>query len=140
MLLQMRKTYAAIAVVAGSMLAGRAIGVAVFAPHLANAASNQSPPVVTLSGTQAPAASSGAFHSDEDPAHEARESPEREAEEDSGKVFADGGRGRHHGFNEDQAHEAQESPEREAQEDHESGGAGQPTPPQAADSARAQAS
>ena len=137
MLLHMRKTYAAVAVVAGSMLAGGAMGVAVFAPHLANAASNPSSPAVTGSGTQAPAASSGTFRSNEDPAHEAQESPEREAAEDSGKAF--GGRGGHHGFNEDPAHEAQESPEREAQEDQERGGAGQTAPP-AADSSAAQAS
>ena len=140
MLLQMRKTYAAIAVVAGSMLAGGAIGVAVFAPHLANAASNPSSPAVTVSGTQAaPAPSTGTFHSNEDPAHEAQESPEREAEEDSGKAFGAGGHGGRHGFNEDPAHEAQESPEREAQEDQESGGAGQTAPP-AANSPAAQAS
>ena len=128
----MRKTYAAVAVVAGSMLAGGAIGVAVFAPHLANASSNPSSPTVTVSGSQAPANSGGGtFHSNEDPAHEAQESPEREAEEDSGKAFHGGSGWGHHGFNEDPAHEAQESPEREAQEDQESGGAGQTAPPAA---------
>jgi hypothetical protein len=135
MLPQMRKTYAAAAVVAGSMLAGGAIGVAVFAPHLANAASNPSSPAVTVSGSgsQAPAGPGSGFHSNEDPAHEAQESPEREAEEDSGTAFH-GGRGGHHGFNEDPAHEANESPEREAQEDQEGGGSGQTAPPAAAPS------
>ena len=135
----MRKTYAAVAAVAGSMLAGGAIGVAVFAPHLANAATNPSSPAVTVSGSPAPATSGGTFHSNEDPAHEAQESPQREAEENSGTAYRGGGPGGHHGFNEDPAHEAQESPEREAQENQESGGAGQTAPPADA-SAAAQAS
>jgi len=74
------------------------------------AQTTNAPPAVV----NAPSAASGTgatFASNEDPAHEAAESPEREAEENSGKGFG------HHGFNEDPAHEAGESPEREAQED-----------------------
>jgi hypothetical protein len=61
-----------------------------------------------------PAPTSGAFKSNEDPAHEAGESAEREAQEDAG-IFQ--GKHRGGGSNEDPAHEAQESAEREAQED-----------------------
>lgn len=65
--------------------------------------------------------------SNEDPTHEATESPQREADEDAGRAhFGHGHR------NEDPAHEATESPEREAQEDSGSGAAGnQPATPSA---------
>jgi hypothetical protein len=60
--------------------------------------------------TPAPAATVG--HSNEDPAHEAGESAQREAAENNGTATY-GGRG---GSNEDPAHEAGESAAREAQE------------------------
>jgi hypothetical protein len=100
--------------IGASLLVGGALGLAVFGPSLAGAATGTTnPPAAT---TAPPAASSdpGTFKSNEDPAHEANESPEREAEENSGQGFHGGGR---HGFNEDPAHEASESPEREAEED-----------------------
>src|SRR5437870_6521976 len=85
--------YAAVAAVAGSMLVGGALGVAVFAPHLAGAQSSPTP-ATSLSSSPPTASASGSntFHSNEDPAHEATGSPEREAEEDSGRAFR-GGRG-----------------------------------------------
>ena len=99
------------AAISGSLLAGGALGLIMFGPSLAIAQTTgtTSPPAATAP----PAASGnpGTFGSNEDPAHEAAESPEREAEENSGRAF-----GGHHGFNEDPAHEASESPEREAQE------------------------
>ena len=98
------------AAISGSLLAGAALGLILFGPSLATAQTTNAPPAVV----NAPSAASGTgatFASNEDPAHEAAESPEREAEENSGKGFG------HHGFNEDPAHEAGESPEREAQED-----------------------
>jgi len=94
------------ALIGGSVLAG-AIGAAVFGPGAAGAQ--------TGATTPAPAAvsSPGTFHSNEDPAHEAEESAQREAEENSGHFFGHFGRG---GSNEDPAHERSESPLREAEE------------------------
>ncbi|HEY0398735.1 MAG TPA: hypothetical protein VGF00_10130, partial [Acidimicrobiia bacterium] len=73
----------------------------------------------------------GTFSSNEDPAHEAGESAQREADEDSGKAF-----GGPHGSNEDPAHEASESPAREAEEDaaNASSGASSSTAPATSDS------
>ena len=128
--------YAAVAAVAGSTLVGGALGVAVFAPHLAGAQSSPTP-ATSLSSSPPTASASGSntFHSNEDPAHEATESPEREAEEDSERAF----RGGHGGSNEDPAHEASESPEREAQEDAGANG-NQSAPPAASAGAAAPAS
>ena len=64
--------------------------------------------------TPSPAPSMGAFKPNEDPAHEAQESAEQEAQEDAG--IRPGGHHRGGGSNEDPAHESQESAEREAQE------------------------
>ena len=66
------------------------------------------------SPTPSPSAN-GTFKSNEDPAHESKESAEWEAQEDAGQVPWGAG----HGFksNEDPAHESKESAEREAQED-----------------------
>jgi hypothetical protein len=77
--------------------------------------------------TQAPAAADGTAKvgSNEDPTHEASETPEQEAAEDAGL----GHRGHGRGNNEDPAHEATESPEREAAE-HAQGGSA-PTAPSA---------
>ncbi|MEO8458868.1 MAG: hypothetical protein ABI559_13790 [Chloroflexota bacterium] len=69
-----------------------------------------------------PVATSGTFQSNEDATHEANETPEQEAAEDSGQF-----RGGHGGqSNEDPTHEANESAEREAQED--ATAAASPTP------------
>lgn len=110
----------AAAAIAASILAGGAAGVTLFGPRLAGAQTTTTkPPAI---GT-APA-ENGTFHSNEDPAHEATESPHREADEDAGRGF----RGHGGGSNEDPAHEASESPEREAAEDaHQAPSAAAPT-------------
>lgn len=98
------------AAISGSLLAGGALGLIMFGPNLASAqTTTTSPPAATAP----PAASgnTGTFSSNEDPAHEAGESAQREADENSGRAFG------HHGSNEDPAHEASESPAREAEED-----------------------
>ena len=95
-----RKAVAAVAV-AGSLLAGGVAGAAFFGPGLAGAQTTTTTP----DGQKA-------FHSNEDPTHEAKETPEQEAAEDNGTFR--GHRG--HGPNEDPAHEANETPEQEAAE------------------------
>ena len=104
----LRRSVAA-ATMTGALLAGGAAGALLFGPHIAGAQTTT---------TEAPGSSAtpGASTSkgNEDPTHEAAESPEREAAEDSG-TFA--GHGHGHGANEDPAHEQNESAEREAQED-----------------------
>jgi hypothetical protein len=87
-----------------------AIGVLLATGALTSAQTNT--PTTAPSATTAPG---GTFKSNEDSAHEAGESPEREAQEDSGTFHPGNGGG--HGSNEDQTHESSESPEREAQED-----------------------
>ncbi len=69
------------ALAGGSMLAGVAIGAAVGAGSSVNAATT--PTSGTTRNADA-SASPGAFVSNEDPAHEATESAEREAQEDAG--------------------------------------------------------
>lgn len=101
-------------------------GVAIAAVVGAVVVMAQSP---TPKASESPAASgtpsAGMFKSNEDAAHEAGESAEQEAAEDSGKGFRGGkhdGRGGMSGAhkpNEDATHEAGESKEREAQEDAE---------------------
>jgi len=105
-----KKTMAA--AISGSLLAGGALGVIIFGPSLANAQTTSTTNPPAASASPAPSGNGGTFASNEDPAHEAGESAQREADENSGKAF-----GGHHGFNEDPAHEASESPQREAQED-----------------------
>lgn len=99
----MRKSVAA-AAIAGSLLVGGATGAALFGPVLAGAQTT----------TTTPGQSGSSFKSNEDPAHEAQETPEQEAAEDSGQFR--GGHGGH-GSNEDPAHEAKETPDQEAAED-----------------------
>ena len=70
------------ALAGGSMLAGVALGAAFSAGSSANAATN----APTSGNTRADAsASPGVFVSNEDPAHEAGESAEREAQENAGQ-------------------------------------------------------
>jgi len=69
------------ALAGGSMLAGVALGAAFTAGSSANAAT---PSTGTTRNAQA-SASPGVFVSNEDPAHEATESAEREAQEDAGQ-------------------------------------------------------
>jgi len=70
------------ALAGGSMHAGAALGAAFAAGSSANAATN----TPTSANTRADAsASPGVFVSNEDPAHEAGESPEREAQENAGQ-------------------------------------------------------
>jgi hypothetical protein len=92
-----------VAAVAGSMLAGGAAGMIVFTPGLVGAQTTTTTP-------------DGTFKSNEDPAHEATESAEREAEEDAGRGGHGHGGVRGGGPNEDAAHEAAETPEHEAAE------------------------
>jgi len=119
----------AAAAIAASILAGGAAGIALFGPHLAGAQTATSNPPATGN-----APDNGNFRSNEDPAHEAAESPQREADEDAGRGF----RGHGGGSNEDPAHEASESPAREAAEDaHQAPSTATPTTtvPSAQDSA-----
>jgi hypothetical protein len=99
---------------AGSLLVGGAAGAALFGPVLAGAQTTTTTP-------DSPGAST--VRSNEDPAHEANETPEQEAAEDAGTFRHGGG----HGPNEDPAHEANETPEQEAAE-HAGGGAGRRAP------------
>jgi hypothetical protein len=108
--------------VGASMLAGGALGLIVFGPSLAGAQTPTTNPPAAATAPPAASGNPGTFQSNEDPTHEAGESAQREADENSGKGFHGGGGGRH-GFNEDPAHEAGESPQREAQEDAAKGGA-----------------
>jgi hypothetical protein len=68
------------------------------------------------SSTPETGAADGTFKSNEDPTHEAGETAEREAAEDSGQGHRHGG-SRGGKSNEDPAHEQNESADREAQED-----------------------
>jgi hypothetical protein len=114
----MRKSVAA-AAVAGSLLVGGAAGVALFGPRLAGAQTSTTTP-----GSSGSTQSGSAFTSNEDPTHEASESADREAAENSGQFRGAGG----HGSNEDATHEAGESAAREAQEDAGHAGSGPSTP------------
>jgi hypothetical protein len=71
------------ALAGGSMLAGVALGAAFAAGSSANAATNT--PTSGNTRNAGPSASPGVFVSNEDPAHEATESAEREAQEDAGQ-------------------------------------------------------
>ena len=66
----------------GSMLAGVAIGAALSAGSAVNAATT---PTSGNVRSDTPTASPGVFVSNEDPAHEATESAEREAQENAGQ-------------------------------------------------------
>jgi hypothetical protein len=95
------------------MLAGGAIGATMFGPLSAGAQTGS-----TTTTTAAPNPNA-VGHSNEDPAHEGKESPEREKAEDAGQGFGPHAGVGHRGAftpNEDPTHEANESPEREAQE------------------------
>jgi hypothetical protein len=104
----LRKGALGAAMVAATLTGG------VIGASLVGSASAQTPAPTTT--TTAPAtggaSASGGDHSNTDPAHEAAESPQREADETAGKL---GGGHRGHS-NTDPAHEAAESPARAAQE------------------------
>jgi hypothetical protein len=114
----MRRSVAAAAMV-GSLVVGGATGAYLFGPSLAGAQTTTTVPGGAQNGSS--------FKSNEDPAHEANETPEQEAAEDSGQFR--GGHGGH-GSNEDPAHEANETPEQEAAENA-NGGSGGPRTGQA---------
>src|SRR5438552_2705549 len=103
----MHKTVAA-AAMAGSLLAGGALGMALFGP---TSAIGQT----TTTTTPGNGGNGGTFRSNEDPTHEATETPGREADENAGRGF---GRCHHMGgrSNEDPSHEGTETPGREADE------------------------
>jgi len=118
MMMQVRKG-AVVAIMTGSMACG-ALGAWLFAPSSGDAATNP-PGSSSSASTSASTSAGGAFHSNEDPAHEKGESAQREADENSGRVRPHDGSFRP---NEDPTHEKNESASREAQEN-----AGQfPTP------------
>ncbi len=126
--MEIRKSVAAGAI-AGSLLVGGAVGAAWFVPKLAGAQTTTTPPTTAEPGNGT------RFTSNEDPAHEAGESAEREATEDAGRGFEGHHRGPNGQFtsNEDTAHEASESAEREAAEDAAKAGSTQ-APPSNSDS------
>ena len=101
--------------VAALSLVGGSLALAAINPFAANAQDTPS----TTTGPAGAVAPTGKFQSNEDPTHEAGETPEQEAAEDAGQRL--GGRhsgGRHGGrSNEDPAHEAKETAEQEAAED-----------------------
>jgi hypothetical protein len=96
----MRKSVAA-AAVAASVVIGGATGAVLFGPSLAGAQTSTTTPgaAATCPG--------GPFKSNEDPAHEAKETPEQEAAEDSGTFC--GHRGPH-GPNGDPTHTGPKTP------------------------------
>jgi hypothetical protein len=89
----LRRQAAAAALIGGSMLAGGALGAVVFVPHLAGAQTTPS------TQTPSPSNGSGTLGSNEDPAHEANETPQQEADENAGR----GHSGCHHGRNSGQS-------------------------------------
>jgi hypothetical protein len=115
----MSKRLAGLALAVG-LVGGGIVGGMFGIPSISGAQSTTTTPSTVTPPASADEGGSSSATSNEDATHEANESPEREAEEDSGQFH--GGR---HGSNEDPAHEATESPEREAQED---GGGGSNTP------------
>jgi hypothetical protein len=120
----MRKSAAA-AAIAGSMLVGGGIGVALFAPNLAGA--DTTPPTATAPSGSNAAPAGPTPQGNEETTHEAAETPQREADEKAGKV-ANGARGPHMGApNETDAHEKGEDPAREAAEDAAKAAAGSTT-------------
>jgi hypothetical protein len=74
------------AALAGSMLAGGAIGATVFQAGTSGAQTSTTTPSSNSSSSGSTAAPSGTFHPNEDPTHEAGESAQREAQEDAGQV------------------------------------------------------
>jgi len=80
------------AAIAGSLLAGGAVGATVFGAASSGAATTTGTTQTSTSGSAAPpqpphdgVPPSGTFKSNEDPAHEAKESAQREKEETEGK-------------------------------------------------------
>lgn len=99
------------ATMAGSALAGGAIGAA-----LLNGSASAQTSTSTPAANTAPAANTPAVdNSNKDPAHEAAESPQRAADEAAGRVGGGSDHG-NHVSNKDPAHEAAESPARAAEE------------------------
>ena len=76
-------------IVGGSMFTGALAGAVAFGAHAANADTPSASPSASPSAQTRPAGGAGAsgkFTPNEDAAHEAGESPEREAQEDAGQV------------------------------------------------------
>lgn len=69
--------------VTGSLLTGGVIGATLAGPLLASAATTSNTATVAAAS---PSATTGKFVPNEDPAHEAGESAEREAQENAGQV------------------------------------------------------
>ena len=101
--------------VIGAAVFGAALGSAGIAMAVSSDSSTTTTPPAVSSAPNAASPSTG-DQGNTDPAHEAAETPEHEAEEASGN-WHHGGRGDHGGMsNHDAAHEAAESPERAAEE------------------------
>jgi hypothetical protein len=81
---RVKKAGIAVAMV-GSTLTGGAIGAALFNGS-AGAATNSSTNAPSSGNNSPSAAPSGTFHPNENAAHEATESPQREAQENAGQV------------------------------------------------------
>jgi hypothetical protein len=71
-----------VSTVLGSMATGGLLGATVLAPTASNAATTST----TASTRSAPVAPTGAFHSNENAAHEKTESAAREAQENAGQM------------------------------------------------------
>jgi hypothetical protein len=100
------------AALVGSTMAGGAVGAALFG----GSAGAQTTTTVTPDPAATPSTPGGSVdRSNNDPAHEAGETPEQEAAETAGGGHGGFGRGDHLS-NHDAAHEAAESPERAAEE------------------------
>ena len=107
----LRKSSLIVASVGALLLGGGVLATVAF-----GATGHSKKPAAPKAATTTGSTTTGAFRSNEDPAHEAGESAEVEAQEDSGQRP----HGAHSGPfrpNEDPAHEAGESAAREAEED-----------------------
>lgn len=117
-----RKKLATAALVAGAAIGGAGIAAA------ATGTTTPADPAAPATPAAPANDQTGVDHSNNDPTHEAGESPDREAAETAGHM---GGGGDHHS-NTDPAHEAGESPERAAQEAADDAALGTATPAPAA--------
>lgn len=108
-----RKKWITAAVAAGALIgsAGIASALGGSSPKVGNTDNT----VMTAAAGTGTGTDTATPHRNEDPTHEASETPAREADEAAGKGFGGGPRGDHHS-NTDAAHEAAESPAHAAEE------------------------
>jgi hypothetical protein len=74
------------AAIAGSMLVGGVAGAAIYAATTITASAATGPSAAASPSPPAPGVNGGKFVPNEDPAHEAKESAAREAQENAGQV------------------------------------------------------